>query len=111
MPPAGFERNPGVPRQSGHPDRLVTGGISIVSDPRAGRKTDRTAIDPCGPEDRDGGAEVLVLLAAGKSCPNIARTMGVGLVTVRNHLKRIFPKLHVHSQAEVVSFAFRNKLI
>jgi PAS domain S-box-containing protein len=55
--------------------------------------------------------EILALLASGKSCHDIARAMGIGLVTVRNQLKRIFPKLHVHSQAEAVSFAFRNKLI
>jgi PAS domain S-box-containing protein len=55
--------------------------------------------------------EVLSLLAAGKSCHEMARVMGIGLVTVRNHLKRIFPKIRVHSQAEAVSFAFRNKLI
>jgi PAS domain S-box-containing protein len=55
--------------------------------------------------------EVLALLAAGSSCHDIARAKGIGLVTVRNHLKRIYPKLHVHSQAEAVSFAFRNKLV
>ncbi len=55
--------------------------------------------------------EILAVLASGKSCHDIARATGISLVTVRNHLKRIFPKLQVHSQAEAVSFAFRNKLI
>jgi DNA-binding NarL/FixJ family response regulator len=55
--------------------------------------------------------EVLALLAAGRSCHDMARAMGISLVTVRNHLRRIFPKLQVHSQAEAVSFAYRNRLI
>lgn len=54
--------------------------------------------------------EVLALLATGRSCHDMARAMGISLVTVRNHLKRIYPKLQVHSQAEAVCFAFRNRL-
>jgi PAS domain S-box-containing protein len=55
--------------------------------------------------------EILALLTAGKSSHDIACATGISLVTVRNHLKRIFPKLGVHSQGEAVSFAFRNKFI
>jgi PAS domain S-box-containing protein len=55
--------------------------------------------------------EILALLASGKHCHDIARAMNISLVTVRNHLKRIYPKLQVHSQAEAVSLAFRNKLV
>jgi PAS domain S-box-containing protein len=56
-------------------------------------------------------AEVLSLMAAGKSCHDIAASCYISLVTVRNHLKRIFPKLRVHSQAEAVSYAFRNGMV
>jgi len=55
--------------------------------------------------------EILTLLASGVNCHDMARETGISLTTVRNHLKRIFPKLKVHSQAEAVSLAFRNKMV
>lgn len=55
--------------------------------------------------------EVLTLLARGVNCHDMARATGISLTTVRNHLKRIFPKLKVHSQAEAVSLAFRNRMV
>lgn len=99
--------------------------MSVVSMREAGRK--RPAIlHLLGPSARPAGGgpngngrygltsrelEVLAMLATGRSCHDMARAMGIGLITVRNHLKRIFPKLQVHSQAEAVSFAYRNRLI
>jgi len=85
-----------------------------------GRVEDSQPIDRELKESANGNAfkgltprehEVLALLTVGKSSHDIARATGISLVTVRNHLKRIFPKLGVHSQGEAVSFAFRNKFI
>jgi DNA-binding NarL/FixJ family response regulator len=55
--------------------------------------------------------EILAMLAKGVNCHDMARATGISLTTVRNHLKRIFPKLRVHSQAEAVAFAFRRKMV
>jgi DNA-binding CsgD family transcriptional regulator len=46
-------------------------------------------------------------LAAGNELPEIARTLGIGVGTVRNHLKRIFSKTGTRRQAELVSLAWR----
>lgn len=100
-------------------------GMSVVSMREAGHK--RPAIlhllgssgRPAGVGPNGNGRhgltsrehEVLAMLATGRNCHEMGRKMGISLVTVRNHLKRIFPKLQVHSQAEAVSFAYRNRLI
>jgi DNA-binding NarL/FixJ family response regulator len=31
--------------------------------------------------------------------------------TIRSHIKKIYQKLHVHSSAEAISIALRNRLI
>jgi DNA-binding CsgD family transcriptional regulator len=50
------------------------------------------------PRERD----VLALLVDGRRVATIARALFVSEYTVRNHLKAIFRKLHVHSQAELL---------
>lgn len=46
--------------------------------------------------------QVLTALLAGQRVPSIARALGISPNTVRNHLKSIFHKLHVHSQAQLL---------
>jgi FixJ family two-component response regulator len=46
--------------------------------------------------------EVLEGLLNNRRVPMIARTMGISPSTVRNHLKAIFSKVGVHSQAELI---------
>jgi DNA-binding CsgD family transcriptional regulator len=55
--------------------------------------------------------EVLMALAEGKGTPRIAEELGVGVHTVRNHLNRLFRKLHVHGRVEVLAAARRLGLI
>jgi DNA-binding CsgD family transcriptional regulator len=52
--------------------------------------------------------EVLLLLVQGHRLSTVASTLFLSQHTVRNHLKRIFAKLGIHSQAELVS-RFRNE--
>ncbi len=47
--------------------------------------------------------EVLKLLAAGKSYKMVAAEIGVGLETVRTHIRRVYEKLHVHSVTEAIA--------
>ena len=41
----------------------------------------------------------------------IAASLTISIETVRSHLKNIYDKLHVHSQTEALSKAFKEKLV
>ena len=55
--------------------------------------------------------EVLQLLAEAKTSKEAALTLGVSLKTVEAHRANIMRKLNVHSIAELVRYAVRNKII
>lgn len=61
-----------------------------------------------GPENRlnqlsEREMQVLNLLAQGKSYKMVAADCGIGIETVRTHIKRIYEKLQVHSVTEAVA--------
>jgi LuxR family maltose regulon positive regulatory protein len=56
-------------------------------------------------------AEVLRLMASGKSSPEIADVLVVGVSTVRTHIKNIYRKLDVHSREQAIERAKSWKLI
>lgn len=68
------------------------------------------AID-AGPELTDREREVLALLVRGSSTGEMARALVISMSTVRNHIRNIFGKFHVHSRVEAVVYALRNGLI
>jgi DNA-binding NarL/FixJ family response regulator len=55
--------------------------------------------------------EILSLLSQGNSYKIIAAQSDISLDTVRTHIKKIYEKLHVHSQTEAVSKAINEKLV
>jgi NarL family two-component system response regulator LiaR len=55
--------------------------------------------------------EVLGMLAAGRTTPEIAERLHISLLTARSHIQNILEKLEVHSKAEAVAFAFQKNLI
>ncbi len=55
--------------------------------------------------------EVLGMLAAGRSTPEIAERLHISQLTARSHIQNILEKLEVHSKAEAVAFAFQKNLI
>lgn len=54
---------------------------------------------------------LLKLLAQGYSYGRAASELNISLNTVRDHIRGIYDKLHVHSKSEAVSKALRNRLI
>jgi PAS domain S-box-containing protein len=54
--------------------------------------------------------EVLGMLAAGRSTPEIAFALHISNLTARNHIQNILHKLEVHSKSEAVAFAFQKRL-
>jgi DNA-binding NarL/FixJ family response regulator len=55
--------------------------------------------------------EVLRLIAAGCDNAEIARTMGIGVQTVKNHATGLFAKLGVRDRAQAVVFAYESGLV
>jgi ATP/maltotriose-dependent transcriptional regulator MalT len=55
--------------------------------------------------------DVLRLLVAGRSNPEIAATLFVSPATARTHVSNIFAKLGVHSRTEAVDYAHRHGLL
>ena len=55
--------------------------------------------------------EVLELLSKGKSYTNIAEDLFIDKETVITHIKNIYWKLEVHSKAEAIEKAVKDKLI
>jgi len=54
---------------------------------------------------------LLKLLADGHSYQSSAQRLEITINTVRDHVRNIYEKLHVHSKAQAVSHALRQKLI
>lgn len=59
----------------------------------------------------DREKEILKSLSKGNSFKLIASDLGISFETVRTHIKRIYDKLHVHSQGEAISKALQEKLV
>lgn len=55
--------------------------------------------------------EVLRLVTAGKSNPQIAETLVLSEKTVARHLSNIFTKLDVGSRTAAAAFAYRHRLV
>jgi len=54
---------------------------------------------------------LLGLLAEGYSYQSSARQLNISVNTVRNYIRSIYEKLHVHSKSEAVSKAIRQRII
>ena len=62
---------------------------------------------PLSPQER----RLLSLLAEGHGYSSAAERMDVSVNTVRNYIRSVYDKLHVHSKSEAVSIALRQGLI
>jgi DNA-binding CsgD family transcriptional regulator len=50
-------------------------------------------------------SEIATLIAGGRNPAGVAAALGIGVGTVRNHLKRIFEKTDTHRQSELATLA------
>ena len=66
-------------------------------------------VNPYGLTARE--TDVLTSLSKGNSYKLIASEFGISIDTVRTHIKNVYEKLQVHSQAEAVAKAIHEKLI
>jgi two-component system, NarL family, nitrate/nitrite response regulator NarL len=76
----------------------------LVSEIRLRKQSDAPALTP-----RE--QEILHLIAAGKSLPQIAEELFLGLTTVKTHVQHLYEKLGVSDRAAAVATAMRRGLI
>lgn len=55
--------------------------------------------------------EVLQLVSQGLGNKEIAEKLYISESTVKNHLRNIMDKLHLHNRMQLIAFAFKNRLI
>ncbi len=102
------------------PDELITAIRRIAS----GRKYVSQSLAEKLAQDLDDSAEkpiqdllsdrefqVMKMMAKGKSQTDIADELSISISTVNTYRSRIFKKLNLHSNAELIHFAFQNNLI
>ena len=75
----------------------------------AKRADERTSVP--SPRLTDRELEVLKLVAQGMSNREIATELYISENTVKNHVRNILEKLHLHSRMEAVVYAVREKLL
>ena len=111
---------------SGPPDRFFLAHIiqPQVSDGRGSKDPEEPAVPPRSMlsvvrESPDARArkltarevEVLGMLAAGRTTPEISDRLHISHLTARNHIQNILDKLELHSKAEAVAFAFQKRIL
>ena len=100
--------------------RAVVAGQSLISPSMASkllteftnlakRADDRTSVP--SPRLTDRELEVLRLVAQGMSNREIAGELYISENTVKNHVRNILEKLHLHTRMEAVMYAVREKLL
>jgi two-component system nitrate/nitrite response regulator NarL len=83
------------------PAELTAG---VVSEIRMRRATDTPALT-----QREH--EILTMIAGGKSLPEIAKDLHLGVTTVKTHVQHLYEKLGVSDRAAAVAEAMRRRLI
>jgi DNA-binding NarL/FixJ family response regulator len=100
--------------------RQVQAGQSLISPSMASklltefaamvkRRDERTQVP--GPRLTDRELQVLKLVAKGMNNRDIGAELFISENTVKNHVRNILEKLHLHSRMEAVVYAVREKLL
>ena len=100
--------------------RSVHAGQSLISPSMASKllnefaamaKKDEEKQQMPAPRLTDREMEVLSLVAKGMNNRDIAKELFISENTVKNHVRNILEKLHLHSRMEAVVYAVREKLL
>jgi two-component system NarL family response regulator len=104
----------------GNAIRSVQTGQSLISPSMASKLLSEFATmvkradeKQAAPQPRltDREMEVLKLVAKGRNNRDIAKELFISENTVKNHIRNILEKLHLHSRMEAVVYAVREKLL
>ena len=100
--------------------RAVVQGQTLISPSMASKliqefnnlsKRSEERRDMPAPKLTDRELEVLKLVAQGMSNRDVAGVLFISENTVKNHVRNILEKLHLHSRMEAVMYAVREKLL
>ncbi|HLF70427.1 MAG TPA: response regulator transcription factor [Actinomycetota bacterium] len=100
--------------------RAVYGGQSLISPSMASKLLSEFATMVKKTDDRESvpvprltnrELEVLKLVARGSNNRDIAKELFISENTVKNHVRNILEKLHLHSRMEAVVYAVREKML
>jgi len=100
--------------------RSVRAGQSLISPSMASKlltefaamaRKDEEKQQMPAPRLTDREMEVLTLVAQGMNNRDIAKALFISENTVKNHVRNILEKLHLHSRMEAVVYAVREKLL
>ena len=90
---------------------VARSGATSAEPPRSALSAFRDSPDARARKLTTREVEVLGMLAAGRTTPEIADRLHISALTARNHIQNILDKLELHSKAEAVAFAFQKGLI
>ena len=94
--------------------RRIASGRKYVSESLAEKLAndlDDTLEKPLHEILSDREFQILKMMAKGQSQTNIADELSISASTVNTYRSRIFEKLNLHSNAELIHYAFQNNLI
>ncbi|MGA7120926.1 MAG: response regulator transcription factor [Polyangiaceae bacterium] len=111
---AGFLTKESAPDKLVDAVRKVAGGGRYISPDLAEALASAVAGDTSdvpheGLSDRE--LEVLKLLASGRTVSQIATDLSLSVKTVSTHRTRILKKMHMHTNAELMQYAMRARLV
>jgi DNA-binding CsgD family transcriptional regulator len=91
------------------PDGRADGRVAIVVERSASEHATALRLETHGVTDRE--REVAVLLAQGRTNPEIAQTLVLSPYTIQDHLKSLFEKTGVSSRQELVARIFLDEYL
>ncbi len=91
---------------------VARGGTVLAPDVQSGLMSEvRMRAEPNRSVLSEREAEVLALIAEGRSAPEISGQLMIGTATVKTHMKNLFEKLGVNERAAAVAAAMRRGLV
>src|SRR5262245_24369023 len=96
-----------------HDGSFLTPRVSqmVLESYRSGVRVDTGGAEPPREELTVREAEVLQLLAEGRSNKEVATELGISVKTAETHRSNLMLKLGLHSISDLIHYAIRNKLI
>ena len=95
--------------------RAVLAGARVMAPPVAEHMIGLAAHTHAEPEPPDGltrgQVEILKLIAQGLAGKQIAARLGISEKTVRNHVSRIYRRLHIFDRSQAVLYAVRHGMV